>query len=62
MSDEEYGFRWGPMVVSRLAHFQVRANQEVYVLGIRAGGSSVEVYVSRTGRSVRVFKNGRELK
>lgn len=31
-------------------------------LDIQAGGKSVHVYSSRTGRSLRVFRDGEELK
>ena len=62
MSKEvRYGFQWGPMLVERWAHFRHHTDSESYVLGVTAGKNKVEVYVSRTGRSVRVWKNGKEL-
>lgn len=56
-SETQYGFTWGPAEVTRMATFR-----ETRVLGIRTGRHKVAVYVSPTGRSVRVFKDGKELK
>lgn len=59
-----YGFRWGPMIVERMAHIDGRG----YVVSIRSAelhtGPEVQVYVSEKGRSVKAFplrgaKNGR---
>jgi len=55
--DTSFGFRWRGVEVERLA-----VVRESAVLGIKAGKSKLEIYVSPTGRSVRVFKNGKELK
>jgi hypothetical protein len=54
-----YGFRWGPMSVVRAAMFGQRR-----VLSITTDGTNdrLSVYVSPTGRSVRVFRNGKELR
>lgn len=60
-NEDRYGFRWGPVVISRWASFQ-RPNGHCRVLGIRPDrGPALEVYVSPTGRSVRVFRDGKEL-
>lgn len=53
-----YGFNWGPVKVERLANFKPRKDREVFIVGV----NDVEVYVSKTGRSVRVFRDGKELK
>lgn len=53
-----FGFEWGPVVVERLAHFRPRKNREAFILRV----NDLEVYVSKTGRSVRVFRGGKELK
>lgn len=54
--EQSYGFAWGPVVVRRLAHF-TRGRRESYVVSV----NGLDIYVSRTGRSVRVFRDGREL-
>jgi hypothetical protein len=58
MSDIEltqYGFEWGPMTVTRYAQMPNGSR----VVGIEVDGKRVlEVYVSATGRSVRVFRKG----
>jgi hypothetical protein len=64
MSDvQRYGFRWGNLVVERLASFAARiyGDDRTRVLRIKTDQSSIEVYVSPGGRSIRVFKKGREL-
>ena len=53
-----YGFDWGPVSVTRVAHFEPRKGRECYVLDV----NDVHIYVSKTGRSVRVFRDGKELK
>lgn len=57
---DSYGFHWGPMVVTRLIH-AVRGDRENYVLGVKTDYHDVEVAVSRTGRSVRVWIDGTEV-
>lgn len=57
LEDTDHGFIWGPMEVTRTAAIDGRV-----VLRIEtAAGQEVTVYVSRTGRSLRVFKDGTEL-
>jgi hypothetical protein len=52
-----FGFQWGPALVERRMERDGRI-----CLGIRTDtGREIHVYVSRTGRSVRVFENGQEL-
>lgn len=53
-----YGFKWGPVEVTRIAHFEPRKGRECYALEV----NGVNIYVSKTGRSVRVFRDGKELK
>lgn len=58
----EYGFHWGVMNVTRMAWFRPRPNQEHYVLGVDTPHHKLQVSVSKTGRSVRVWRDGVELK
>lgn len=60
MSDEvtQYGFTWGPVVVTRMTTLP----GDRRVLRVKVGDRNLDIYVSRTGRSVRVFDSGRELK
>lgn len=60
MTDDPYGFGWGPMRVVRYASFQ-RPTGLCRVLGIEVGKKRLHVYVSPTGRSVRVYLDGKEL-
>lgn len=60
--EARFGFRWGPLVVQRAASM-VRATGECRVLRlIPDHGPRLDVYVSPTGRSVRVFRDGQELR
>ncbi len=58
---DPYGFTWGPMRVQRITAID-RSNGTYRVLGVHCGGRPLEIYVSPTGRSVRVFRDGRELR
>jgi hypothetical protein len=53
----DYGFIWEQLEVQRLA--EIKGTK---VVAIDAKSNRVTVYVSPTGRSVRVFKNGKEMK
>lgn len=59
MSDETttYGFKWGVATVARL--MQHRGSR---VIGIDTPHRHLEVSISPTGRSVRVWLNGKELR
>ena len=57
-----YGFRWGPMRVERMSHLALRKGREFFSVSVETDYHHVEVYVSRTGRSVRVWRDGKELK
>lgn len=62
LAETRYGFRWGPLKVRRTMSFR-----GTHVVVIEPASESnrknaVEVYVSKTGRSVRVFRGGKELK
>jgi hypothetical protein len=52
-----YGFDWGPMSVERCMEHEGRR-----CVRIHTPYGAVNVYVSPTGRSIRVFKGGKELK
>jgi hypothetical protein len=57
----QYGFRWGPLEVMRLAEFPRAKDKTCYVLGIRTdAGTYIDVYVSDTGRSIRVYSDSHE--
>ena len=47
-----YGFRWGPLVVERTAHFEGRG----YVVTIKTERESMQVYVSEKGRKLRAYE------
>lgn len=59
LTEGPYGFAWGPVEVERTASIDGQA-----CLTIRTdAGKSISVYVSPTGRSLRVFRdNAHELK
>lgn len=52
-----YGFRWGPLDVTRITEYRGS-----HALEIATDHTSVEVYVSKGGHSIRVYKNGKEMK
>lgn len=55
-----YGFEYGPIKVTRIASDEKKG---WVVLGIEvAAKRKLQVYVSGTGRSVRVHLDGKELK
>lgn len=56
-----HGFTWGPMTVDRLAAVD-RSGGRYRVLRVSTGFQALDIYVSPTGRSVRVFRNNQELK
>lgn len=58
--EERYGFRWGPLVVQRVATFPGK-NGESHVLAVETdAGTRIDIYVSPTGQSVRVFSENKE--
>ena len=60
--DVRYGFRWGPIKVIRYAAFQRPKGELCRVIGIESDAApTLHIYVSPTGRSVRVYRNGKEL-
>ena len=46
-----YGFPWGPLTVTRLAHVEGRG----YSLEIRTEHQSMQVYVSEKGRKIQAY-------
>lgn len=58
---QQFGFRWGPARVTRIATWR-SGKRETWVIGINSDHHAVEVSVSRTGRSVRVWLDGKEMK
>lgn len=61
MSIHEYGFRWGPMNVTRLSMLR-RGDRTNYALGVATKHHEIEVSVSGKGRTVRVWIDGQEAK
>lgn len=59
-----FGFDWGPLSVTRVAHFKPTKSQTGHrVITVSTEeGESIDVYVSEKGRSIRVWKNLKELK
>lgn len=57
-----YGFTWGPIEVRRLATFKGNRILGVYIDDDKSARPRLEIYVSPTGRSVRVWRDGNELK
>ena len=55
-----FGFRWGPMTVTRMASYEPRQGSTAHILGVKTDRANVEVYVTKTGK-VRVWNNGVEL-
>lgn len=53
----EYGFTWGPLRVERTMSLKGSV-----VIRIFAGDNELEVYASPTGRSLRAWKNHKEMK
>ncbi len=63
LTKTDYGFRWGNVEVTRCMYLPGRGRTLIIAPeGNGYSGGGVEVYVSEGGRSVRVWKNGRELK
>lgn len=55
------GFEWGPLVVERTMQIE-RKTGTSRVLHLTTPFGRYEVYVSPTGRSVRFFHDGKELR
>lgn len=62
MPKDSEGFTWGPMEVYPAAGFHRRDGITRVVTLETTAGVKLDLYVSPTGRSVRVFKKGKELK
>jgi hypothetical protein len=56
-----FGFSWGPMEVNRCTTFE-RNDGRTRVVQVITPFRTVDIYVSETGRSVRVFEQNKELK
>jgi len=62
-SETAYGFTWGQVKVERLISVEPKKGRGTYrVLSVDTEHSKLEITVSPTGRSVRVFRDGKELK
>lgn len=49
--DERYGFRWGPMVVTRLVHIEGRG----YALEVKTDHKTMQIFVSEKGRVIKAY-------
>lgn len=47
----QYGFKWGPAVVERLAHVEGRGR----VLEVRTDHARVQIYVTEKGRKIEAI-------
>ncbi len=56
-SVDEFGLVWCDITIHELWEFE-----GTHVIGIRKGSKNLDVYISPTGRSIRVYLNRRELK
>ena len=57
-ADPKYGFEWGAAKVTRLAHIDGR----YHVMAVDTPHRHVQIGVSPTGRAVRVWIDGKEVK
>jgi hypothetical protein len=57
-----YGFTWGPIEVQRITTFNGRRILGLYIDSDKPRRARLQIYVSPTGRSVRVWRDGKELK
>lgn len=63
----EFGMRWGPLEVERMTVIDKGPKNGGYTRVIRVTGGErhhdkdLEIHVSSTGRSLRVFRGGKEL-
>ena len=57
-----YGFEWGPMQVTRTMSFRGSHVVTIAPTGKPESGQALDIYVSATGRSIRVFRGNKELK
>jgi hypothetical protein len=48
----QFGFRWGPMHVERLAHIPGRG----YSIGIRTEDKDLQIYVSEKGKKIEAME------
>ena len=63
-SDSPFGFTWEQMAVERLASIK-RHDKDPFsdkVIRVNTDYHQLEIYVSPTGRSVRVWKDHKEIK
>lgn len=57
----DFGFRWGQIEVTRMSSV-ARHNGVYRCVQVKTDHSAVDIYVSPTGRSIRIFKNGKEIR
>lgn len=53
----DFGFKWGDVEVTRLTQIK-----RLKVLGVRIRERDLQISISATGRSIRVWLDGEELK
>ena len=57
MTDTDYGFEWGPLEVKRAC--VIRGS---HILRIITEHHDLEIAVSPTGRSIRIYQDGQEMR
>ena len=58
-AEHRHGFVWGQVNVTRMSEHE---GYKCISVGTTGSDKGVHVYVSPKGRSIRVFKDGKELK
>lgn len=58
----QFGFEWGPINVTRAAHWSPSKGREAFVIRVETSAGPLDIYASKTGRSLRVFRDGKELR
>lgn len=55
--DYLFGFKWGPAHIHRICHIEGKGR----LLSVKTEHGCIEVWISEKGKSLRAFRDGREL-
>jgi hypothetical protein len=58
--ETEFGFKWGPLEVARFGEFPRNKGVE-RVVRVSTAYGAVDVYVSPSGKSIRVYRGTHEM-